>query len=1803
MTFFMIRAILCLCIAVFAPMVNPDGARSQITLDGTIGPKVELSGPNYQIAAGLGKQTGKNLFHSFGQFNLGTGEAATFFGPDAVQNIIARVTGGNRSIINGWIRSEIQNADLYFLNPAGFLFGPRASLDISGSFHISTADYLSLGQGGQFHATYVDDTVLTSAPPSAFGFLDTDPGPVTFQGSTNLSSEGNMSASPDRHMGVVGGDISFENSFMLGQFSDEKHLWGRPSGAVSLVSVASPGEAVITEAGADISSFEAGGTISMSGGSKIDVRGTRDSTGSIFIRAGRFVMKDADTILLSHNGTSTGGKIDLGVEQDILIADSGYIATLTDGKGDAGHIDIAANRLEIENSAKVYSVSLGTGKAGDITITAEKELSLSSNGGILSQGEREHSDSGNIRVSTGRLTISDGANISTAAMKTAGDAGKIDLRATTIEILNGGVLNATAHGAGRPGDISLNVSHMATISGRESGIYADAAGAGAGGVININASHLSIDQGGILQNSTWGSGTGGDTTIFADTFRVADNGSVKCQALGTGDGGNIGVDVAHMVVANGGYVSTATKKSAMGGDIVIHARGDISVSRSGQIATMSDGAGDAGGLTIEADTLTISNEALLNTGSQGHGQAGNIDIRTNDIVISKGFITSSGVSPDSYRAGNIDIIAKDSVSITGSGEVAADSPAPYYGIYAQTHGLGGGGEISLSTSNLHMSQDAWINTQTYGYGRGGDISVDADQVNIHGGATLTTSTRGAGDAGDIFISAVDAIHLSGSGEKQDKSRIYSATHSGGSGGTIRIATPELSVGKNGEVISDTLDDDTYDGSILEPGTAGDIVIQTELTELHQGGTISVKSQSTASGGDIRVDTHHLYLFDNGLISAKSEDIGNAGDIQLKASGSIQMENSNMTTATNKADGGNIFINSHGIFHPIKSNITVTVGGGQGDGGNIDLLSDQIVMDQSRIIANAYEGKGGNIQITADQLIRTPDSEVSASSRLGIDGSVQIRSPETDVGGLLQAMPDDYLDAENWQRTPCAERRGESASRFVLVPREAIPTPFDDWLAVSPLVYDDFNEVGAADPMDQHAMACYRKGRFEYAIQEWEKALSNSPRNGEISSLTPIFIADAFQRRGFLNRAVDTLQRAMGAPEESDANQKAAMMNSLSDLHLCLGNLEKARSSIGEGIVFARESGAPFIQAALWNNNGNLAAVDGDNFGALEAYEKSVRLSAQSDRCGDGALLLKSTVLINLSRLRLIMEDYEPFNVALRLALEETKKLPDAFAKTANLIAIGLLSEEASRTFAFDEEHFSDISKQTLVHAYELAKALHISGIQAKILGKLGEHLKKERKLEDADSYLRKAISFAQKDHCPEVSYDLYKIRAQILDASGEIESARDYYKLALFTLNPIRSEFFRGYRKTAPLFKQIVEPVYKDYVELLLRMAEEESDPTQSEKRLAQMRNVLDLQRIAELEDYYKDECLVPARNMDSHPYVSDDRAVVIYPVPLKDKLILLLIFSDSMETIEVGVDARSLEVYIQRMRRLLDKEMSRPKRDLRSLFYAKKLHRSLIRPMEAALARRHIDTLVFCPSGQFRLIPFAALHDGNRFLIEKYAVAVIPSFPAVDTGPSDRSTSRSLIVGLSESRHGFPPLENVIEEMQKVQEKMGGHILSDEHFTRQNLTEELKRTPYTIIHMATHGHFGRTPGDTYLLAYDGKISLSDLNRFVGVGRYRDDPIELLTLSACQSALGDERAALGLAGVSLKAGAESAMATLWRVDDEAASELIGAFYAQLKKPGASKAEALQQAQIEMLNSKRFSHPAFWSPFAIIGKWL
>jgi CHAT domain-containing protein len=325
----------------------------------------------------------------------------------------------------------------------------------------------------------------------------------------------------------------------------------------------------------------------------------------------------------------------------------------------------------------------------------------------------------------------------------------------------------------------------------------------------------------------------------------------------------------------------------------------------------------------------------------------------------------------------------------------------------------------------------------------------------------------------------------------------------------------------------------------------------------------------------------------------------------------------------------------------------------------------------------------------------------------------------------------------------------------------------------------------------------------------------------------------------------------------------------------------------------------------------------------------------------------------------------------------------------------------------------------------------------------------------------------------------------------------------------------------------------------------------------------------------------------------------------LPDRVVVLLDLPNELRQIPLSVKPGELTNYAKALARDLSGQ-----KEFHS--HAVPLYEWLIRPLEPYLTTA-IDTLVLVPDGALRTIPFAALYDPSQqqFLIKKYAIATTQGLNLTDARSFSDQPRRLLLNGLSETNpkySEYPPLKHVKKEIEVIQQlyPQDSDVLLNKDFVPANLKQELLNKSYSVVFIASHAVVQNDFNNTFILTYEDKLTMDQLEDSISFGRVTDKmPIALLTLSACETAVGNERAALGLAGVAIKAGAHSVLASLWQVDDKSTALLMAQFYAILKMtPDLSKVKVLQQAQWYLLKEHpEFAHPYYWSPFLLIGNWL
>ena len=747
------------------------------------------------------------------------------------------------------------------------------------------------------------------------------------------------------------------------------------------------------------------------------------------------------------------------------------------------------------------------------------------------------------------------------------------------------------------------------------------------------------------------------------------------------------------------------------------------------------------------------------------------------------------------------------------------------------------------------------------------------------------------------------------------------------------------------------------------------------------------------------------------------------------------------------------------------------------------------------------------------------------------------------------------------------------------------------------------DEASAAPEDRAVRAAElaRNGDFAGAIPLW-RALADGyekagrPREREEALLQLAEAQQALGRYGDSLAPLAEAQSALGA--QASAAELAAIHGALASAYLALGPSVRARDELTQALTFARSADAPALVAALLNNRGNLASGAGAYLEAARDHAESAEIAERA-----GEIELAARALANQARaLITAARPGEDARAALVRCGALATELP-ASHDTAYLLlnAARSYARLAEAEDAPASRAVTDIAEahRLLRRAESMAESIGDERALSYALGYLGALYESQARTEEALALTRRALFVAQQANAPEALYRWHWQIGRLLRAQGDSAQAISAYRQAVAVLATIRFELAQSNASGEGSFREAVGPVYLELVDLLLLTAPAgAAGDAQLQARLSEVRETLELQKAAELRDYFRDECVDQlSAKVEQLDQVSRS-AVVIYPVVLPDRLELLLTWPGGLRRVTVPVARDVLTAEARQLRALLEKRTTRE-----YLPHAQRLYDWLIRPFAAELAVLPIDTLVFVPDGALRTIPMSALHDGEHFLIERYALATSPGLSLTDPRPLDREHLAVLSSGLSQSVQGFGSLEHVPDELAAIHTLFGGEELLDEKFRVAGVEAALAERDYGVVHIATHAQFSADPDASFLLTYDGRITLRQLAATVARTRFRDRPIELLTLSACETAQGDERAALGLAGVAIQAGARSALGTLWSVNDEAATRLVTAFYRDLKQGPVSKAIALQRAQRKLIADENSRHPFYWSAFLLINNWL
>ncbi|MDZ8186189.1 MAG: filamentous hemagglutinin N-terminal domain-containing protein [Nostoc sp. ChiSLP02] len=871
-----------LALAALTPLIFQESrVIAEITPDSTLGNESSIVTEGVEIKGGIGNRIdggavrGANLFHSFREFSIDDGQRVYFSNPTGIENILTRVTGNNPSNILGTL-GVLGNANLFFINPNGILFGKNARLDIAGSFVGTTANAIQFGNQGFWNASTPEITPLLTVNPSALFFNQIPRGTIETRAiaPTGLDASGEetfgLRVGDNRSLLLLGSDINLNGGSL-------NALGGR----IDLGGLAAPGSVELKFAGNNLSmSFPDGvprADVSLSNNAKLNV--TAENGGSIAIAA-RNIDVAGESIIQAGIGFGLGnfsnqaGEITLNATDLITLSQLSTIQNTVEqnATGNSGDIKVTTGSFSISDGSQVIVSTLGQGNAGNVTIQARDTVTL---------------DGLNSEYYSTKI-------VSNIARKGVGQAGNINIQTGSLSMRNTALLDSGTAGQGSAGNITIQARKAVLLDGSDiASEVSSRAIFGKGGNIEIEADSLSVINGSQLSTSSYGNGDAGNVTIqIYGVNGVAFDGVSSEDGFpsgafstmsnnGVGKGGNIQIAAESLFVSNGAQLQVATIGKGDAGTITIKARDRISFNGtasyglpSGAFSSVEpEAVGKGGNIYITTGSLSVSNGAGLNSQTRGIGDAGNISIQAQDWVL------FDGVSLLDFSSGAFSTVA----------------------LGAQ----GKGGDIEIIANSLSISNRARLNAQTDSMGKAGNILVTANTFDAASGGELLTSTSSSSNAGDITLRIRDRLTLTG-----DSTGIFANTtaNATGNSGNIFIDPKVMMIRDAAKIAVDN----------QGTGIGGTIDIQAGKLTLDNQAVISAETASN-TGGDIQLQlTDLLLLRHNSTISTTAGTTqagGNGGNITINSPFIVAaaLENNDITANAFSGNGGRVDITAQGIF--------------------------------------------------------------------------------------------------------------------------------------------------------------------------------------------------------------------------------------------------------------------------------------------------------------------------------------------------------------------------------------------------------------------------------------------------------------------------------------------------------------------------------------------------------------------------------------------------------------------------------------------------------------------------------------------------------------------------------------------------------------------------------------------------------------------------------------------------------------------------------------------------------------------------
>ncbi|MGV0027758.1 CHAT domain-containing protein [Phormidesmis priestleyi ANT.L61.2] len=859
----------------------------------------------------------------------------------------------------------------------------------------------------------------------------------------------------------------------------------------------------------------------------------------------------------------------------------------------------------------------------------------------------------------------------------------------------------------------------------------------------------------------------------------------------------------------------------------------------------------------------------------------------------------------------------------------------------------------------------------------------------------------------------------------------------------------------------------------------------------------------------------------------------------------------------------------------------------------------------------------------------------------------VRSQENAVHLMQQAatlyQTEQFQAAlEMWQRsTQMAKQQGDLVNQAIALSNLALTDyQLGDWqnadIAISEsLTLLESKSQPYAQALDIRGHLHFARGQTQQALADWEAAAAiyTQTKDSAGFQINQLNRSQALQQLGLLPQAEDLLKQLQRSlTQSSEPLLQVKGFRSLGQVYERLGKLDEAQTILNQSNQLAqqlplldqqRETQAGFL--SLGNVLRAIAEREREQESA-DVYQETtdcpVYTSEQSDAYHQAEVALATyktagTVQAQINQLRLLRE-LQQESVALQLLpiiQTQLRQLPSN--RTSVYARIHLARSLMCFTATTAPAH--QVIAEQLAIAIKAAQNLKDSRAESYAIGTLGHlyELEGQQTLKqwfNAQKLTQQALLLAQSTNSSDITYLWQWQLGRILKETPEgknRQQAIDFYSQAVKTLESIRNDLVGTNPDIQFSFRDKAEPVYRELVDLLLR-------DTASDGSLTQAIQVIDSLQVAELENFFR--CVLSQLiQVDQVATQEDPSAAIFYPILLPDRLEVILKVPGQTKPIHYSrnIPRKEVETTVRLLRKGLSDEQSGIDEYQAS---AQQIYDWLIRPAESYLANSQAKTLVFILDASLRNLPMSALWDGQKFLVENYAIATTPGFQILGPKRLQPRQLRALIAGLTAPEPGqvtvagrtfhFDRLLNTQAETQKVKQILPSSVeLVGDQFQPNTLRQQLTKSAFPIVHLSTHGNFSANPQETFILtAASGVVGIEELQSLLRSGKQnRPDAIELLVLSACETAKGDRRAALGMAGAAVRSGASSTLATLWSVDEASTTELIGQFYQNLRQVieqrQGTKAEALRQAQLTVLKDPKYRHPYYWSPFILLGNWL